>query len=96
MRRLLGNGKWYQVSLRSRRHNQFSNQCNNFHRNIFKTMETVYESENLGLSEEQGNVWVHRRHFAIILIIMKLRPQNVILWNRRNGFKHDWAQAACS
>ena len=23
------------------------------------------------------------------LIIMQLRPKNVILWNRRNGFKHD-------
>ena len=31
----------------------------------------------------------------IILIIMQLRPQNVILWNGRNGFKHDWSQAAC-
>ena len=29
------------------------------------------------------------------LIIMQLRPKNVILWNRRNGFKRDWAQAAC-
>ena len=52
-------------------------------------METVYEPENLGLSEEQGNVRVHSRHFPIILIIMQLRPQNVILWNRRNDFKHD-------
>ena len=59
-------------------------------------METVYEPENLGLSEEQGNVRVHSRHFPIILIIMQLRPQNVILWNRRNDFKHDWAQADCS
>ena len=23
------------------------------------------------------------------LIIMQFRPENVILWNRRNGFKHD-------
>ena len=30
----------------------------------------------------------------ISLIIMQLRPQNVILWNRRNGFKHDLSQAA--
>ena len=29
------------------------------------------------------------------VIIMQLRPKNVILWNRRNGFKHNWAQAAC-
>ena len=29
------------------------------------------------------------------LISMQLRQQNVILWNRRNGFKHYWAQAAC-
>ena len=29
------------------------------------------------------------------VIIMKLRPKNVILWNRRNGLEHDWAQAAC-
>ena len=28
-------------------------------------------------------------------IIMQLRPKNVILWNRRNGFKRDWAQAVC-
>ena len=29
------------------------------------------------------------------LIIMQLRPKNVILWNQRNGFKNDFAQAAC-
>ena len=31
----------------------------------------------------------------IDLIIMQPRPKNIILWNRRNGFKRDWAQAAC-
>ena len=32
----------------------------------------------------------------ISLIIMQFRSQNVILRKRRNGFKHDWAPAACS
>ena len=31
----------------------------------------------------------------ICLIIVQLRPKNVLLWNRRNGFKRDLAQAAC-
>ena len=28
------------------------------------------------------------------LMTMQLRPKNVILWNRRNGFKRDWGEAA--
>ena len=64
MRRLLGNGKWYGLYLRSRLHNQFSNQCSNFHKDIFKTMETVSEPENLGLSEKQGIWRVHGCLFA--------------------------------
>ena len=30
------------------------------------------------------------------LIIIQFRPQNIFLWNRRNDFKHDGAQTACS
>ena len=29
------------------------------------------------------------------VIIMNIRPKNVILLNRRNGLEPDWAQAAC-
>ena len=95
VRRLLGNGKWYKLRLRSRWHYQFLKECNNFHKGIFKTKETVYERENLGLSEEQG-IWSATVVFLEIgLIIMQLRPKNVILWNRRNKFKHDFAQVAC-
>ena len=57
-------------------------------------METVSEPENLGLSEKQGMEESTVVLLQIILIIMQLRPQNVILWNRRNDFKHDWSKAA--
>ena len=64
MRRLLGNGKWYGQPLRLRRHNEFSNKCSNCKNGSFKTMETVSDSENLGLSEKQGIGRVHGRLFA--------------------------------
>ena len=54
MRWLLGNGKWYQLRLRSRWYYQFSNEHHNLHKGIFKSVETVYKRENLGLSEKQG------------------------------------------
>ena len=56
---------------------------------IFKPVETVYERENLGLSAEQGISDSTVVVLEIGLIIMQLRPKNVILWNRRNGFKYD-------
>ena len=61
VRRLLGNGKWYQLRLRSRWHYQFSIEYKNFHKGIFKTVKTLYERENLGLSEEQGIGGFHGR-----------------------------------
>ena len=64
MRRLLGNGERYRQPLRSRRHNEFSNKCSNFHRGFFKIMETVSEPENLGLSQKQGIGRVDGRLFA--------------------------------
>ena len=64
VRRLLGNEKWYQLRLRSRWHYQFSNEYHNFHKGIFKTAETVYERENLGLSAEQGIGRFHGRLFG--------------------------------
>ena len=45
-------------------HNEFSNKCSNFHKGIFKTMETVSEPEKLGLSDKQGIERVHGRLFA--------------------------------
>ena len=95
VRRLLGNGKWYQLRLRSRWHYQFSTECKNFHKGVYKTVKTVYERENLGLSAEQVIGGFHGRLFGYGCTILKLRPKHVILWNRRNGFEHDWAQAAC-
>ena len=93
VRRLLGNGKWYQLRLRSRWHYLFSNQCNNFHKGIFKTFmnaTSLVYLKNRALEESTVGF------LEISLIIMQFRPQNVILWNRRNGFNHDWAQTACS
>ena len=69
MSRLLGNGKWYQLRLRSRWHYQFSNDRHNFHKGIFKSVETVYERENLGLSEKQGIGRFRSRLFEMCLII---------------------------
>ena len=63
-RRLLGNGKWYQLRLRSRWHYQFSTECKNFHKGIFKTVKTVYERENLVLSAEQVIGGFHDRLFG--------------------------------
>ena len=60
VRRLLGNGKWYQLRLRSRRHYQLSTECKHFHKVIFKTVKTVFEQENLGLSVEQVIGGFHR------------------------------------
>ena len=45
--RLLGNGKWDQLRLRSRWNYQFSTECKNFHKGIFKAVKTVYERKNL-------------------------------------------------
>ena len=53
VRRLIGNGKGYQLRLRSRRHYLFSTECKNVHKGIFKTVKTVYEREYLGLCTEQ-------------------------------------------
>ena len=64
VRRLLDNGKWYQLRLRSQWHYQFSTEFENFHKGIFKTVKTVYERENLGLSAEQGIGGFHGRHFG--------------------------------
>ena len=47
----------------SRRHYQFSNERHKFHKSIFKTVETVYERGNHGLSEEQGIGRFHSRLF---------------------------------
>ena len=93
---IIGNGKWYQLRLRSRLHYSFSNQCNNFHKGIFNTLKTVYEWENLCLSEEQGIGRVHCLLFGNWSHNHAISPQNVILLNRRNGFKLDWTQTACS
>ena len=64
VRRLLCNGKWYQLRLRSRWHYQFSTECQNSHKGIFKTVKTVYERENLGLSAEQVTGGFHGRLFG--------------------------------
>ena len=39
VRRLLGNKKWDQLRLRSRWHYQFSTECKNFHKGIFKILK---------------------------------------------------------
>ena len=57
-------------------------------------METVSEPENLGLSEKHGIEESTVDFLQIMLIIMQLRPHNVILWKRRTCFKHDWSQGA--
>ena len=41
LRRLLGNEKWYQLRLRSRWHYQFSSECHNLHKSLFKIVETI-------------------------------------------------------
>ena len=64
VRWLLGNGKWYQLHLRSRWNYQFSNECKNFDKGIIKTVKTVYERENPSLSEEQGIGRFHDRLFG--------------------------------
>ena len=82
---LLGNGKWYQ--LRFLWHHQFSNQCNLFHKGLFKTMDwkILVNLKNMALVESTV-VFLDSS-----LIIMQLRPQNLVLWNPRNSFKHDGA-----
>ena len=42
---------------------QVSNHCNNFHKGIFKAVETVHDRESLGLFDEQGIARVHGRLF---------------------------------
>ena len=39
-------------------------ECENFHKGIFKTVKTVYERENLGLSAEQVIGGFHDRLFG--------------------------------
>ena len=95
LRRLLGNREWNQLRLRSRWHYQFSTECKIFHKVIFKTVKTVYERENLGLFAEQVIGGFHGRLFGYGCLNHKTSTKNVILWNRRNGLEHDWAQAAC-
>ena len=65
VRRLLGNGKWYQLHLRSRWHYQFSSKCKKIHtKGIFKIVKSVYKRENLGLSAEQVIGGFHARLFG--------------------------------
>ena len=74
---------------------QFSTECKKFHKGIFKTVKTVYERENLGLSAEQVIGGFHGRLFGNGCHNHETSTKNVILWNRRNGLEHEWAEAAC-
>ena len=50
------------MHLHSQWHYQFSNQCNIFHKGIFKIV--IYEREQLGLSKDQGTRRNHNRRFG--------------------------------
>ena len=69
---------WYELHLHSRWHYQFSNDCNNLYKGIFKTVKTVYDRENLGLPEDMALEDSTVVFLEIGLIIMQLRQKNVI------------------
>ena len=95
VKRLLGNGKWYHCA------------CVRIDTTSFQTSVTIFTRVSSKLLKQlmNGKILVYLKNRAlqeskvvfleIGRIIMQFRPQNVILWNRRNGFKNDWAKAAC-